>query len=358
MLPFYCLLLGSAGLAYLLTALLRGYGQRRLLDHPNHRSSHQLPTPRGGGMAFVLTFLLLTPLLFYPPLQQVLGEGMGLPYWQQQLRASGLSFGSLFSLWLAGWAVALIGFIDDHHSLTPRTRLIVQGLAALMVVLPMGGVPPLTIFGFTLPLGIVGVAIAWLGVVWCINLYNFMDGIDGIAATEALSVCLVMAGCHYALSGQISGASLSLLLATAVFGFFCWNFPPAKIFMGDGGSGFLGLALATLMLLDTQQHSVLLFAWLVMLGVFVVDATFTLIRRYRLKCRLSEGHRTHAYQYATRRYRSHKAVTLAVLAINLLWLAPIALLITLGRVDGGLGLLIAYLPLLYLAHRFQAGVPE
>ena len=95
-----------------------------------------------------------------------------------------------------------------------------------------------------------------------------------------------------------------------------------------------------------------------MLGVFVVDATWTLLNRYRLKCRLSEAHRTHGYQYLARRWQSHRNVTLAVLLINSLWLAPIAVMIVLGQLDGVIGLVIAYLPLAFLAYHLNAGVPE
>lgn len=128
--------------------------------------------------------------------------------------------------------------------------------------------------------------------------------------------------------------------------------------MGDGGSGFLGLMLASLMLLDAVSAPQFLWAWLVMLGVFVVDATWTLLNRFRLKCRLSEAHRTHGYQYLVRRWKSHRHVTLAVLLINSLWLAPIAVMIVLGQLDGVIGLVIAYLPLAFLAYHLNAGVPE
>ncbi|MGL5606914.1 MAG: glycosyl transferase, partial [Aeromonas veronii] len=200
--------------------------------------------------------------------------------------------------------------------------------------------------------------LAWLGVIWFINLYNFMDGIDGLAAGEAVVVCLFMALFHYLVGGEWSSASLILLLGISAAGFLCWNFPPARIFMGDGGSGFLGLMLASLMLLDAASAPQFLWAWLVMLGVFVVDATWTLLNRFRLKCRLSQAHRTHAFQYAARRWQSHRNVTLAVLLINSLWLAPIAVMIVLGQLDGVSGLVIAYLPLAFLAYHLNAGVPE
>ncbi|HHQ4465039.1 TPA: MraY family glycosyltransferase [Aeromonas veronii] len=292
-------------------------------------------------MAIVATFLLAAPL--YVAL-------IPLPY--------GISHGSFALIWTAALAIALVGFIDDHISLKPRTRLIVQSMAAALVVSAVDGLPELTFFGWQLDLAWFGYLLAWLGMIWFINLYNFMDGIDGLAAGEAVVVCLFMALFHYLVGGEGASASLILLLGVSAAGFLCWNFPPARIFMGDGGSGFLGLMLASLMLLDAAFAPQFLWAWLVMLGVFVVDATWTLLNRYRLKCRLSDAHRTHAFQYAARRWQSHRRVTSAVLLINCLWLAPIAAMIVADQIDGFLGLSIAYLPLTYLAYHLNAGVPE
>lgn len=292
-------------------------------------------------MAIVATFLLATPLFV---------ALIPLPY--------GISQSSIALIWVAALGIALVGFIDDHISLKPRTRLIVQSMAAALVVSAVDGLPELTFFGWQLDLAWLGYLLAWLGVIWFINLYNFMDGIDGLAAGEAVVICLFMAFFHYLVGGEWSSAGLALLLGASAAGFLCWNFPPAKIFMGDGGSGFLGLMLASLMLLDAASAPQFLWAWLVMLGVFVVDATWTLLNRYRRKCRLSEAHRTHAFQYAARRWQSHRNVTLTVLLINSLWLAPIAVMIVLGQLDGAFGLVIAYLPLAFLAYHLNAGVPE
>ena len=341
MLAFVILLMICLFCSITMTGLLRRYAQTRLLDQPNHRSSHQVPTPRGGGMAIVTTFLLAVPLAF-----SLIPISLG------------ISYGSFSLIWAAALGIAMVGFIDDHTSLKARTRLIVQSIAAALVVSAVDGLPELTFWGWQLDFAWFGYVFAWLGVIWFINLYNFMDGIDGLAAGEAVIVCLFMALFHYLLTTSWSSAALTLLLGISAAGFLCWNFPPAKIFMGDGGSGFLGLMLASLMLLDAASAPQFLWAWLVMLGVFVVDATWTLLNRYRLKCRLSEAHRTHAYQYLVRRWNNHRNVTLAVLLINSIWLAPIAAMSVLGYLDGVIGLAIAYLPLAYLAYHLNAGVPE
>ncbi len=193
--------------------------------------------------------------------------------------------------------------------------------------------------------------------VWVLNLFNFMDGIDGIASVEAITVC-VGGALLYALIGVPALAATPLLLAASVAGFLVWNFPPAKIFMGDAGSGFLGIALGGLTLQAAWAAPQLLWAWLILLGVFVLDATFTLLRRLLRGDKVFEAHRSHAYQYASREYGAHLPVTLAVLAINVLWLLPWACLVALGYIDGLLALLIAYLPLAFLAVRFRAGQLE
>ena len=184
-----------------------------------------------------------------------------------------------------------------------------------------------------------------------------MDGIDGLASVEALSTCLG-ACLIYWLAGYVGLIWLPFLLSMAVLGFLFWNFPPARIFMGDAGSGFLGMILGGLSLQAAWHNTDLLWVWLILLGVFIVDATFTLFRRLINGCKVYEAHRSHAYQFASRQVGSHLPVTLSILAINVFWLLPIALCVALFGLEGFLGVLIAYLPLLILAFKFRAGERE
>lgn len=154
------------------------------------------------------------------------------------------------------------------------------------------------------------------------------------------------------------GVWLAALLAAAVTGFLFWNFPPARIFMGDAGSGFLGVIIGGLSLQAAWVSPQLFWGWLILLGVFIVDATLTLLRRLLRGDKVYEAHRSHAYQYASRHYGRHLPVTLAVGGINIFWLLPLALLVAAGKIDGMLALLIGYLPLAFLALRFKAGVLE
>lgn len=324
-------------LSLLMTAVLRRYAlAKSIMDIPNARSSHAIPTPRGGGVAIVLAYLASLVILG--------ANGMA------DLRA-------LLALGGAGSLVAVIGFMDDHGHIAARWRLLGHFCAAGWALFWLGGLPPLELFGTRLSLGWAGHVLAVFYLVWMLNLYNFMDGIDGIASIEAITACLG-ACLLYGLSGLAGLAWAPLLLAGAVAGFLFWNFPPARIFMGDAGSGFLGIVLGVLSLLAAWQSSQLLWGWLILLGVFVVDATFTLGRRLFRGEKVYEAHRSHAYQFASRRHQRHLPVTLGVLAINLLWLLPMAVAVVLGYLDGLLGLLLGYLPLLALALFYRAGARE
>ncbi|MFI8983277.1 glycosyltransferase family 4 protein [Ectopseudomonas khazarica] len=334
-----CLQLLVLSLAsFFLTWAMRRYAlTRSLLDVPNTRSSHSVATPRGGGIAIVLTFL---------------GAIVWLEFFDQ------INLSLAIALLGAGGLVALVGFLDDHGHIAARWRLLSHFAAAIWGLYWLEGLPPVTLLGSVLDLGWFGHFLAVVYLVWLLNLYNFMDGIDGIASVEALCVCLGGALIYFLTRSVVGGEVLLLALAASVVGFLLWNFPPARIFMGDAGSGFLGFALGVMSLQAATVDPALLWSWLVLLGVFVVDASFTLLRRLLRGERVYEAHRSHAYQFASRHFGRHLPVTLAVAAINLFWLLPLALLIGLGWLDGVAGLIVAYAPLVTLAVRFRAGALE
>ncbi|MGH8384638.1 MAG: MraY family glycosyltransferase [Pyrinomonadaceae bacterium] len=326
-----------AVLSCVLTAALRRYAlARSIIDIPNARSSHTIPTPRGGGVAIVVAFIVALP---------VFGV-LELVPWQQLAGIGG-----------AGALVAIIGFMDDHGHIAARWRLLGHFGASIWALILIGGFPSITAFGVSINLHWFGHALAVIYLVWLLNLYNFMDGIDGLASVEAVSACLCICLLYW-LSDATTLIWGPLTLAVAVASFLYWNFPPAKIFMGDAGSGFLGIALGVLSLQAAWNSSNLFWAWLILLGVFIVDATLTLMRRLLRGDRVYEAHRSHAYQFASRRFGKHLPVTLAVGAINLFWLFPIAYSVTQLGLDGAAGVLIAYVPLIVLALIFRAGQLE
>lgn len=336
MIKLVFLLVVVAGGAWCLTGLMRHYAlAKALLAMPNERSAHKSPVPCGGGVVILGVFLLGLAVLVH----------WGLA-----------SLSSAVALAGGGMLVGLIGFIDDCGHVDARWRLLAHFAGAGWVLAWLGGLPPLPLFGVVVDLGWAGDLLAAVYLVWLLNLYNFMDGIDGIASAEALTVSLGGVFCLWlATDGDLVWPA-PLLLAAAVLGFLCWNLPPARIFMGDSGSGFLGLVLGAFSLRAGWVAPELFWAWLVLLGVFVVDATFTLLRRIVQGETFYQPHSTHAYQHAARRYGSHGKVSLAVAGINLIWLLPWAVLVALGRLDGLSAVLIAYAPLVGLAFHFDAGL--
>lgn len=328
---------GVFALSLVGTAVVRQYSLRKgVMDNPNHRSSHVVPTPRGGGAAIVFAFLV--GLLA----QQVwLGHSV-----------------FLACLMVSALAVAVVGFVDDHQHVPARIRLLVHLVASGLVVWAVPNAVHLNLGVVSFHVGPLLLPLVALGVVWLLNLTNFMDGIDGIAGVQTCG-----AAGFVALIGAVSGQSAEfiwppLLLALASLGFLCWNFPPAKIFMGDVGSGTLGLVFGALAWWQASLDSKWLYVWLILLGVFVVDATYTLLRRAARGETLSQPHRSHAYQRATQRCGSHRTVTLSVLAIIAVWLAPWAALVAFSGLNGMLSLLLAYSPLLALAIYLGAGRAE
>ena len=317
-----------------LTGVLRRYALAvNMLDIPNHRSSHQIPTPRGGGVSFVICFLIVVIYLAY-----------------LQLVTTSLAS----ALVGAGSFIAVLGFLDDKGAISAKWRLLAHFIACAVIIYSLGELPAIPIFAWTLKTGPILTILILFYLVWLLNLYNFMDGIDGIAAVEAITVCLGGALLYY-LNGDLNALFLPLSLAVAVAGFLFWNFPPAKIFMGDAGSGFLGLMIGILSIQATMVNVNFFWSWLIFLGVFIVDATVTLLRRALRKEKLLEAHCSHAYQFAAHFYGSHLPITMGILLINLVWLIPLAMIVGLGYMNGALGLLIAYLPLIFLALQYKAG---
>ncbi len=327
-------LLSVFALTFLLTWGLRSYAlTRNVLDVPSARSAHSSPMPRGGGLAFVITILMAVPLLE---------------------DARFLAPNGSIALISAGVFIASLGFLDDHGHVGSFWRLLGHTVAGTLALYWVGGMPTLHIGIFELHTGFLLNVLTLFYLVWLLNLYNFMDGIDGLAGIEAVSVCLGMAGLYW-LTGDEGLMVLPLILASGVAGFLCWNFPSARIFMGDAGSGFLGFIVGVLSVQAAHVNVRFFWCWLILLGVFVVDATFTLLRRMLRFEKVYQAHSMHAYQHAARRFRSHPPVTLTVLGINVIWLLPLAWCVGLGYLDGAYGVGIAYLPLVCFAFFLKAG---
>jgi Fuc2NAc and GlcNAc transferase len=204
--------------------------------------------------------------------------------------------------------------------------------AAIWAVYCLGGTAVIRMGAVSADLGIIGSILSVLAIVWTLNLFNFMDGIDGIAASEA-SCILFAAAALGSVMAKCPPAAIApeLIAGAACLGFLPWNWPPARIFMGDIGSGYLGYVIAVIAIhssqtssVDIHACSVNIYAWLILGGVFFIDATLTLCRRLVRRDRVYEAHRTHAYQWLARRWGSHAKVTVAVIVVNIAWLLPCA----------------------------------
>jgi Fuc2NAc and GlcNAc transferase len=321
----------------LLTGLMRNLAlTHSVLDIPKDRSSHSTPMPRGGGLAIVTTQLAVTAAL----------------------GAAGKMTPQLMVALLAGGAaIAVVGFADDKWGVAPSVRLAVHFAAIAGFVWSIGHLPPINFGIAVFDLGIVGTALAIVFLVWFLNLYNFMDGIDGIASVEAISIAAVAAFLLELRGADASAILLLLSLIAAVGGFLIWNWPPARIFMGDVGSGFLGFALGAIAWATVVGGDLSIWVWLILFGAFFVDATITLLRRWARGEPLATAHRTHAYQHLSRRTGSHLKVTLGCLAVNLLWLAPLAWLAFARPSLGALLTLVAWIPLALFDWHYGAGTP-
>jgi len=272
-----------------------------IVDTPNHRSAHKAVTPTGAGIVFVSLYCL----------------GLLLSSFSGELPARDIIFLQLlFPLLL----IALVGLIDDYSELRWSARAFVH-LSASAWALWLIGFPELIVGSLIVDLGLTGLVFGTFALAWLTNLYNFMDGIDGIAAGEALFVVLSASAISIFVSGQ-SPSVPALILMAVLLGFLVINWPKAKVFMGDTGSGFLGFLLGVFML---AEFLVSIWSWLILLCWFLTDACLTIVVRWIRGERIIEAHALHAYQHLNRAVGT--GYTLAViLGFNVVWLLPLAVL--------------------------------
>lgn len=326
-------LLAAFFLSFSLSFLICRFGKKlRLLDIPNERSLHTNPVPRGGGLAFIFSFLL------------------GSFFLMQQGLLPPLLFKAFM---IAGIPIAVIGLLDDLFHSSILIRFIVHTLAAIAVLWLFHGMPVLDL-GFSVwHWNQLGWLIGILGLVWMTNFYNFMDGMDGLSGSEGIFVGLNIV-LLLLFQGQTELVPALLLLCFSIFGFLLWNLPPAKLFMGDCGSGFLGFIFGIFLITSTNQSLLTPWQWLIVFGAFWVDATLTLLRRVINGEKWYQAHANHAFQHAIL-YWGDRKVLLGFLCINVLWLLPISLLSLRYRQLELLWVLIAIVPLVLLALKLKAG---
>jgi Fuc2NAc and GlcNAc transferase len=274
----------------LLTYLVKKLASRyRIVNEPSERGLHSTSTPRAGGLAIIIVWYIGITFFYI----------------------KGVIDDNLYPALMSGAILAVVGLVDDIVEVKPITRLIIQFIVAILAFYFLGGLRKPITFGIdilTVPFIVYPITI--VGMVWFINLFNFMDGADGFASIEAILVGLVL----YIFTGSLE----LLLLASSVLGFLYWNWPKAKIFMGDVGSTQIGFILVVL---GIHYHNTLdfsIFNWMMITAPFWFDASLTLFRRWQNREQLSRPHRKHAYQRFILAGNSHEKLDIALIVVNVI----------------------------------------
>ncbi len=286
------------------TELVRRYSiKNNVIDIPNHRSSHERPTPRGGGVVISLSIIVGIINAFY----------MGL-----------IPYSIFISLLVSVLIISIAGWLDDHKDLAFYWRMLFYSIACIWSMLWTGSLDAIKVGTYSLQLSpFIGTVITFLGLIWLTNLYNFMDGSDGIAAIQAICAG-IFAGSILFVEGQTGLAMVCFFVASSSLGFLYWNWSPAKIFMGDIGSCVLGFVFGALAVISDLLGVLSVYIWCILLSVFICDATFTLFKRMFQGEKWYKAHREHAYQKLIQMGMSHRLLAIVFLIFNLCVIWPIA----------------------------------
>jgi len=247
---------------------------KNIFDTVNERSMHEGQVPRGGGIIIIV--LLLTALLWF---------------------AISSTRPLLFlALWLTILMWSALSWRDDRYDLSPKLRLVLQMAFAIFAVSAFGWVDNIQLNSdFRLSLAWFGALMTFIGFLWLANLYNFMDGMDGLVAAQTIIASLTF-GFWFWVLGDLEIAFVCLIVAAASYGFLLWNWRPAKIFMGDVGSVTLGAFFACLIIIATSRFDVPVLSMVMLFGLFVADASLTMLKRAFRGEKIWLPHREHFYQ--------------------------------------------------------------
>lgn len=295
-----------------------------------------MPTPRGGGLGVVISFYIGLLILFMENIVDM----------------------KSMMLMLGAIPVVIVSWIDDHKHVSIKYRLIMQFISATWIFVLYGNAVVYVSENDFLLISLL-LIIFILSAVWIINIFNFMDGIDGLAGAEFSSIMIALIVCILVLNRASTNSNGSLEIAAlgfvATLGFLTLNWPPAKIFMGDVGSNFMGYVVVAMAIKTINQQQLGLSTWLILPAVFWIDASATLMRRVVTRQPFYKAHCSHAYQQAAKRLGNHTTVSLGVTMINFLYLMPLAMISEMYKNIEFLCVGLAYFPLLILAWHFDAG---
>jgi Fuc2NAc and GlcNAc transferase len=295
---------------------------------PTDRSLHQGVIPRGGGIAIAAAVLVVAAIL---AALQMLPGAIVLP------------------LFVGGTFAALSGMADDRLDIRPRYRLLMQAVAASTALFGAAGVAWLGIESDVLR--VAAVALLLFGLIWFYNLFNFVDGSDGMAGTGALFVSTIM-GLIFLIGGEVGLVLILGLVAVATAAFLFYNLPPARMFLGDAGTFFLAYLFSVAMIFSVSTGAATVWTWFAAFSFYIADTTTTTTTRALTVGRgIYKRHRSHAYQNLARHW-GHKRILQVVLAINVVWVGPWTLATVYDPVRAPIYTLIVYVPLVLFSLRF------
>ncbi len=274
-----------------------------MMDIPNQRSSHEQPMPRAGGAPMAIFSILA--IIF-----------LGIT------RPNLIPLNWMLTIGIGGGLIAWIGWLDDKASLSASIRFVFHIISAIWAVYLLIPTETSLLIKFA----------AGFWVAWSINFYNFMDGLDGLAGSEAVVIALG-AGYIAGRLGLLAPLTIAWVVASAALGFLFWNWPPAKIFMGDAGSGFLGYVFGCLAIGSGTGWAGGFYTYLLLMALFVFDASFTLIKRILRREKFWEPHRQHLYQQAAQKGFSHLEITLFFVTVNMLLFIAAAMMAGIGNLQ-------------------------
>ena len=277
-------------ISYIATYLVRTIAiKMNVYDIPTERSSHTIPTPRGGGIALIISWYIGITYEHF--------------FWNSMPS-------NLFYAFLSGLILVVIGLIDDIWRVNPKIKIIFQVLTSLLAIFFLGGLQKVDLGLFIIENKYILSVFAIIGIVWAINLFNFLDGIDGYLGSEVVFISLSIS--------LLCLNSIVISLGAITLGFLIWNWQKAKIFIGDVGSTLLGFNIAVFAIYFQNMDKTSILVWIILSSVFWFDATLTLYRRFKNKEKLSIAHKKHAYQRIVQAGFSHQKTTLSALGLNII----------------------------------------
>jgi len=270
-----------------------------ILASPNYRSLHNFPIPKGGGFVFAIIFIVTISIF------NLVGE---------------LSENFFFIFVYGAGVATFFGIIDDINNIKAKKKIIIHIMLSFWIIYC---IDLWNFLKFDLIINICIISFVSFLLVWLINAYNFIDGIDGMAASGAIFISLTLASILLLNDGPYQIVCILLVLAVSIGGFIIFNWPPASLFMGDAGSIFLGYIFGALLLLTVINGDLSIWTWLIVFGYFFADTFVTQIIRVIYVNKWWHAHRSHAYQNLARITGSHLKVTLGVLIYNIFWILPL-----------------------------------